>query len=248
MSKVRILIVEDELLVAEEMANKLKSRDFSVLEICESATSARHSLEIYQIDLLLIDIKLKGEEDGISLAKWVNQNYSIPVIFITSLVDSETIEMAVKARPSAYLVKPYNYRELEIAINMALYNFENKYVAQRENAVEIDNSHFLSNQHIFIKDKHRLERVELSEILWLKAESSYVSIHTSKKDYLLTSDTLGSLMERIKAPHLLRIHRSFAANMNKIQALEGNLLCLKNAKIPIGKNYRSMVKQHLRIL
>lgn len=248
MSKVRILIIEDELLVAEEMSNMLSSHGYSVLEIVDNTNDARRALEMYQLDILLIDIKLKGEENGISLAKHVSTAYSLPVIFITSFIDPETVNKAIEAKPSAYLVKPYNHKELRIAISIALDNFQNNKISSSHESSESLDSHYLLNQHIFIKDKHRLERVDFEDILWMKAESSYVNVATEKKEYLLTSDTLGSFLERVNCEWMLRVHRSFAVNTHKIEAIDGNRLSLNSIYIPIGKNYKSAVKQHLNIL
>lgn len=248
MSKVRILIVEDDLIIAEEMSESLRDRGFSVLDISPSIQNAKAALEIYQVDIVLVDIKLQGKGDGITLAKFIRDKYALPVIFTTSFVDAETISRAFEANPSAYLVKPYNYHELEIAIAMALYNFENGRVAKLNGDKLSDQNHFLLNDHIFVKDRHRFERVQFSDIPWLKAESSYVMIHTNSKDYLLTSDTLGSLMARIEFPNLVRCHRSYAVNIDSVKAIEGNQFCIGPDKIPIGKSYRSIVKQYLHLI
>lgn len=247
MARVRILIVEDELLVAEEMAAVLKTNGYDVLDIVNTVIDAKRALEVYKIDILLVDIRLKGEEDGITLAAFVKEQYALPLIFTTSLFDKTTIDRAVLTTPSAYLVKPYNYHELQIAIEMALFNFEHQQAAQPNSTITLEDSHYLVNQHVFIKDKNRFERVEFSDIMWLKAESSYVNVHTNKKNYLLTSDTLGSFLDKIDLNNLLRIHRSYAVNIDKVIALEGNEIHLPSQTIPVGKNYRAAVKQHFNI-
>lgn len=248
MSKVRILIVEDELLIGQNMANSLEKAGYSVLEIVDNTTDARRALEVYQLDVILVDIKLKGREDGISLANYINASYQLPIIFITSHVDNDTIDQALCAKPSAFLVKPYNERELQISIDMALYNYSTARIASKVQTDLPADSHYLLNQHVFIKDNHRFERLEYSDIMWMKAESSYVSISTKLKNYLLTSDTLGSMLEKIDCSWLLRVHRSYAVNINMVQAIEGNQLSIETENIPIGKNYRATIKQHFNIL
>lgn len=230
------------------MANELEATGYSVLEIVDNTTDARRALETYKLDIVLIDIKLKGEEDGISLAHFINSNHSLPVIFITSHVEPSTIDRALLAKPSAYLVKPYNKKELQIAIDMALFNFEQNRAAEINQSVEGSQSHYLLNEHVFIKDKHRFERLDYKDILWMKAESSYVSIATNLKNYLLTSDTLGSMIEKINCSWLLRVHRSYAVNINMVKAFDGNQLSVNDQNIPIGKNYRTVIKQHFNIL
>lgn len=248
MSKVRILIIEDELLIAEEMSAKLGESGYLVQEIVDNGTDARRALEMYQLDIVLVDIKLRGEEDGISIANFINSEYDLPLIFVTSLTDPLTVKRAVEAKPYAYLVKPYNQQELLISIDMALFNFENRRQAEINPPKIETQSHYIVNQHVFVKDKHRFERVEYEDILWLKAESSYVSISTQQKNYLLTGDTLGSMLGKISEDWMLRVHRSYAVNVNKVNAIDGNALIISDHTIPIGKNYRGGIKQHFRIL
>ena len=245
--KTRILIVEDELLVAQNMSNMLQKSGFTIVELVSNASDARRALEMYQVDIILLDIKLRGEEDGISLAHHIDNHYHIPTIFISSHVDSTTTNKALEAHPSAFLVKPYNERELQISINVALFNFNNKQIAI-PGQQNINSSDYLQKQHVFVKDKNRLERLEYADILWMKAESSYVSITTNIKNYLLTSDTLGSLLERIDCSSLLRVHRSYAVNIDRVKVIDGNQLSVNTEFIPIGKSYRASVKQYFNIL
>ena len=249
MSGIRVLIIEDELLVAQELKMQLAAQGYEVLDTVDNATDAKRALRIYQLDLVLVDIKLRGEEDGIDIAGHINEAYGLPLIFISSLIDNETIKRARACRPAAYLVKPYNVAELFIAIDMALYNHESGHIAHpndEQNGSEA--SHYLLNQHVFIKDKHRFERVELKSILWLKAEGSYVNIATDKKEYLITTETLKSFLAKLKTDMLERVHRSFAVNLQHVEALEGFRLIIKGEEIPIGKNFLQSIQQKLRFL
>lgn len=249
MAKVRILIVEDEMLIAQELRSQLEHQGYEVAALAKDGVEARRALEMYRLDLILLDIKLKGPEDGISVAHHINKTYQLPIIFISSLTDKSTIAQAKEARPSAYLVKPYNPAELFIAIDMALHRSEmGTFAKDIINKPSDKSSHYLLNEHIFIKDKYRFERVEFQEILWLKAEGSYVMVKTPDKIYLLTTDTLKSFLEKIQAPHLFRVHRSFAVNIHRIDALEGNRLFIGPEEIPIGKNYHSAIQGQLRLL
>lgn len=249
MSKVRILIVEDEIIIAQEMKHHLEGQGYAVSSIACSADEAKRALEMFRLDLILIDINLKGEEDGIALAGHVNDSYQLPFIFISSLIDKETVDRATITRPAAYLVKPYNASELFIAIDMALYCYEKNQTAEFNRTENLeDQSHYLLNDHIFIKDNYRFERVNFKDILWIKAESSYVRFHTSARSFLLTTDTLKSFLLKIQVPFLQRVHRSFAVNIGKIDALEGNRLYIGSDEIPIGKNYLGIVQDQLRFL
>ncbi|GAB5528152.1 MAG: hypothetical protein Roseis2KO_60240 [Roseivirga sp.] len=249
MAKVRILIIEDELLVAEDLRGMLTGEGYDVLEIADNATDAKRALNVYQLDIVLIDIMLKGEEDGIDIAEYIRQNHRLPIIFTSSLIDAPTIERARSCQPAAYLVKPYNLSSLFIAIDMALFNFQSHQTAApflKQTGHE--QSHYTLNDHIFIKDKHRFERIRLTDILFLKAESSYVSIITTNKNYLLTTETLKSFLDKLTTHLIQRVHRSYAVNIEQVEALEGNRLILGTHEIPVGKNYHAALPQMLKFL
>lgn len=249
MSKIKVLIVEDELLMAEEMAGLLRSKGFDVLGIVDTVVEAKRALQVYQLDIVLVDIKLKGTETGIDLARYIQENNLLPFIFITSHTDQELIASALATKPSAFLVKPYNKLELQVSIELAFYNYQEKKTAFPKQSFEIsDQSSYSVNDHIFIKDNHVFEKLSFADILWLKAESSYVSIFTKIKHYLLTSDTLGSILEKIQSGSMLRVHRSYAVNIQHVDAIEGNQLRVMEELIPVGKSYRNSIKEHFRML
>ena len=105
-----------------------------------------------------------------------------------------------------------------------------------------------AQDHFFVKDNHRFEKIRHRDILWMKAENSYVAINTDLKNYLITSDTLGSMLRKTNNAGLIRIHRSYAINMEKVEALEGNQVVISKQRIPIGKNYLADVKSQFPLI
>lgn len=249
MSNTRILIIEDELLTAQELKQNLEEQGYDVLDVVDNATDAKRALAVYQLDIVLIDIRLRGDEDGISIARHINEKHGLPVIFISSLIDEATIERAKVCQPAAYLVKPYNASELFIAMDMALFNYQNGRIANPLHPQEVPNQeHYQLKGYVFIKDKHRFERIALSDILWLKAESSYVQVATAKKKYLITTETLGSFLDKIGYTQLMRVHRSYAINVQQIDGFMGNRVFVGDEEIPVGKNYHKALHELLRTL
>ena len=250
MPKVKVLVVEDEILVAESIAAVLKKHDFEVCDIADSAGEALRLFTIHQPDIVLLDIKIKGEHDGIYVAGKIRQENPIPLIFLTSLVDQTTVEKARETKPSAYMVKPFNESELKIAIEMAIYNYANNKVAT-STADQVQESsedgHYLVNEGIFVKNNFRFEKVSFSDINWLEADNNYARIVTADKKYLLTL-TLGALHDKLQDPTFLRVHRSYAINMEKVEAFEGNHLFVDGTQIPISRGYKEDVLRHFRII
>jgi PAS domain S-box-containing protein len=140
MSKIKILVVEDESIVAKDIQNTLIRLGYDVPATASNAASAFQKLEEIQPDLVFLDIKLKGEVDGIQIAEKIKNSYDIPVIFLTSFVDKGTLDRAKVTEPYGYIVKPFNESDLQSTVEMALYKFEKdketKYSKERyENAL-----------------------------------------------------------------------------------------------------------------
>ena len=121
MSKIRILVVEDESLVARDIQNMLRSLGYEVTGIVASGEQAIQKASASAPDLVLMDIVLKGEIDGITAAETLWEDYGIPVIFLTAYADDTTFERAKLTKPFGYLLKPFEERELQTTIEMALY-------------------------------------------------------------------------------------------------------------------------------
>jgi|Deesub1362A_J573_1020465.scaffolds.fasta_scaffold00013_17 diguanylate cyclase (GGDEF)-like protein/PAS domain S-box-containing protein len=121
MEEVRILIVEDEGIVAKDIQNRLKKLGYSVAGIVASGEDAVKKAEETRPDLVLMDIKLKGEMNGIGAAEQIRKKFDIPVIYLTAYADEDTIERAKVTEPFGYMLKPFEERELRSNIEMALY-------------------------------------------------------------------------------------------------------------------------------
>lgn len=122
MTGIKILIVEDEPLIAKNIGMYLNNNDYEVSAIAYDADEALHQLKRQPPDLAILDINLESEKDGIEIAEYINQNNFIPFIYLTSYSDKETIERAKKTNPSGFIVKPFNEKTLYATIAIALAN------------------------------------------------------------------------------------------------------------------------------
>ena len=133
MEKARILIVEDESPSALEIRKSLESDGYIVVGQPDSGEAAIQMAGDLHPDLILMDIGLKGEMDGIETASQIRARFDLPVIFLSESGDKSNIERALKAEPYGYFLKPYDERELFIAIEMAItkHEMEKKLPRQR---------------------------------------------------------------------------------------------------------------------
>lgn len=126
MGDIKVLIVEDEPIIAEDIASLIEKNDFVVSAIVYKKENALQQLCANLPDLVLLDINLNGEMDGLSIAEKINEEFNIPFIFITSYSDKATLEKAKYTEPSGYIVKPFNEAGLYSTLEIALYNHAQK--------------------------------------------------------------------------------------------------------------------------
>ena len=121
MTSEKIFIVEDEAIVVESLNDHLESLGYTISGHASSGEQALLKISKNESDLVLMDIMLKGEMDGVETAKQVSYLYGIPVVFLTAYSDSETLKRAKLVEPFGYLIKPYNVRELHTTLEITLY-------------------------------------------------------------------------------------------------------------------------------
>ena len=121
MDKAKIMIVEDEGLVGLDIQNSLQDLGYSTTSVFSRAGDALECLENESVDLVLMDIHLMGDMDGIDAAKEINERFSIPVLFLTAFANSEVIQRARSVGAFGYLLKPFKTKELEAMVEVALY-------------------------------------------------------------------------------------------------------------------------------
>lgn len=131
MINTKILIVEDELLIAENLAMKLKKFEYQVVDIVSSGKAAIEKTKSKSPDLILMDIAIKGELDGIQTAEEINNTHNIPIVFLTAYADDKTLERAANSGCHGYILKPFKDRELYAAIKIALKNHQQQYNIQQ---------------------------------------------------------------------------------------------------------------------
>jgi Response regulator containing CheY-like receiver, AAA-type ATPase, and DNA-binding domains len=116
----KVLIVEDEAIAAESIAGKLRKQGYTVLDIVDDGNQAIQCAGTQHPDIILMDIMLKGEMDGISAAETIYEEWHIPVIYMTAFADVPTVERAKHTYPFGYVVKPFRASELIAVMEIAM--------------------------------------------------------------------------------------------------------------------------------
>ncbi len=123
MTNIRVLVVEDEPLIAEDIRETLDNIDFEVSGVSYDSDSALDELASNTPDIVLLDVNLGSELDGIDIAEIINKKYQIPFIYLTSYADRGTVDRAKHTRPMGYIVKPFDERDLFTTLEIALFNY-----------------------------------------------------------------------------------------------------------------------------
>ncbi len=121
-----VIIVEDEVLIAKHIEDTLINEGFKVIGVAHDSSSALDIINNRNPDLLILDVNLGSDKDGIGIAEIVKVKYDIPFFFLTALSDSLTLDRAKKVNPCGYIVKPFKPRDLISSITIGLYNYEYK--------------------------------------------------------------------------------------------------------------------------
>lgn len=134
MSKTKILVVEDERIVAKDIQNTLRNLGYEVPAVASTGNEAVKKAGEIKPDIVIMDIVLKGDVDGIEAASAIRSLYKIPIIYLTAYEDEETLDRAKITDPLGYILKPYEERDLHTALEIALYkhNMETKLTESEE--------------------------------------------------------------------------------------------------------------------
>lgn len=123
MEKCKVMIVEDDEVTAMTLKIALNNQGYNVVSVADTALHVPNKLKVYEPDMVLVDISLQEDDDGIELANYIRQKHHLPFIFLTAHSDSHIIDEAKKTEPYGYIVKPFDPNSLHATIQMALYKF-----------------------------------------------------------------------------------------------------------------------------
>lgn len=248
MDKVNILIVEDESLIALELAAGLERDGYSIAGVVDTAEEAAAVFEREVVDVVLMDIRIHGDRDGVDAALDLLQVRSVPIVYLSALTDTQTVARVKQTHPAAFLTKPYSMPNVRIAIELALSNFaverEREGMAkvisvngkgvtghvERELVLQLEDNIYVKNNLQFVK-------IALQDILYLEADNNYVNLWTPERKLALRL-SLSTLLEKIQCRKLVRIHRSYAVNIGRIASFSEADVWVGKMQLPLGRNYR----------
>ena len=242
---IKILIVEDNVIIADDMQSMLEEIGYEVVDNVIVYEQAVEVLKNNHVDLVLIDIILASDKTGIDLGKHIRSQYNIPFIFVTSNSDKATVENAKTVKPDGYLVKPFEQQDLYTSIEIALSNFN---YAKKTSAKEMDasdegeslTSNSVLKDSIFVKKQHLYYRIQFGDIQFIKADNVYLEVNTVDKKFLVRSP-LKDYLEKLPKNKFYRAHKSYIVNVDHIDAINSKDIMINNTLIPISKDFKEFI-------
>ncbi|MBN2486678.1 MAG: response regulator [Bacteroidales bacterium] len=239
---IKILVIEDELLIAEDIKLQLEELGYRVTGTASSFNEAQELAVAETPDLALVDIMISGNKDGIETAGYLKKHFEIPIIFLTSLADKATVDRAKQVNPDGYLVKPFNTNDLYTTIEIAFSN----HAIKKDKPSEHDqqSGSFVLKDCIFIKKDYLLVKIRFDELMFIKAEGNYVEIYCKDKKFL-TRSTLKDFLQKLPAGRFIQVHKSYAINIEQIDAIEYSNIIIGKESIPISRSFIDDLKKQI---
>ncbi len=246
MGKVQIMIVEDDMIIAADIAMQLTQLGYEIIGIFPRGEDALRRLESALPDVVLMDINLKGKMDGIEAGQQIYDRYQVPLIYLTANADDATFNRAKFTKPFAFISKPFKRSDLERTIALVISRLDEQ--AKDNSGAAAEPNAFLLDDRIFVKQRDRMVKIYIQDILYAEADRNYCKIYTADKDYLL-SIPLGAFEERLQSKEFLRVHRSYIVNISKIDELSdnGSFIIIGKVHIPVSKSYQAELMNRLKL-
>ena len=243
----KILIVEDEFIIAEHLRSVLEQLGHRVTGVAGRVSEALDSLRQDPPDLVLLDVNLRGELDGIDLAARLRAEHRIPFIFLTSQANAATVARAKQTRPYGYLVKPFDEQDIYVALEMALAMAAAERAAVPVPTPPAGEPLTTSTDGLFLRDRKQMVKVKFSDLCWLEADGNYTTLHTTSGKHT-TCHPLRHVEERLPAAHFVRVHKSFIVALQRISAFDSQALTVEGTLVPVGRAYQAGLMGRLNLL
>lgn len=216
-SEYKILVVEDEVLVATDIEESLESLGYTVQNSVSTGLAAIEEVEKCLPSLILMDINLKGVMTGIEAAKNIVNKHNVPIVYLTANADLATIDQAKVSLPYGYIIKPFTDKELQTNIEIALFKFENDLKLKMES--EQFNTFFDLKDHeknqLIIHGNKGLEKIDIDKVYFLEEDDKHTIIHLFDEE-ILTEKSLVDTAALFPVGNFIQVSERFIINKNKV--------------------------------
>lgn len=219
----KLLIVEDEILIAEDIKETLTSLGFNSILMAHDKDEAFRLIEIEQPNIVLLDVRLENERDGIIIGETLSMRKDIQFIYVTAHSDVSMVKEIIRTNPAGYITKPVKKSDLFASITLALSKLE---------------SPEESDKVVSIKDGYETVLVQINDIIYIEAEGNYLTLFCNNKKYVIRQ-SMEQFINESNSALIFRVHRSFAINIRKVVRYSKKEITMSNGEtLPISRNIK----------
>ncbi|REE00461.1 LytR/AlgR family response regulator transcription factor [Marinoscillum furvescens] len=219
----QILVVDDEEAIGAMCSSLLNELGYAVVGIAASYDQAVRAIDEKQPDLVILDIDLGDSKNGIDLADHINETTKTPFLYLSSYADISTVSKAAKTIPQAYLIKPFTKEDLFTTI-------------------EIVRNKNKTDQTIQISSGTSTIKISANDVSLIKSDNNYIEIFENGKRHIVRS-SLDAFLKEQEYDNFVRIHRSYAINLLKVDSFSRQHVIVGNHKCPISRSYKQELMQ-----
>ena len=239
---IKILVVEDEMLIAAKISMQLTNLGYEVTGIVPRGEEAIMHAQQNPPDIVLLDINLKGTLDGIETAQEMQKSGELPVIYLTASADESTFNRAKSTKPYAFISKPFKQLDLQRALELTV-----ERILQENHAIKSEPSILKLEDRIFVRHNEVMVKISIEDIYYLEADRNYCQVYTKGNNYLLVN-TLKNMEDKLPSEQFQRIHRSYIVNVKHINEIAQNHITVEKTILPLSKELRKNLLDRLNMI
>lgn len=226
----KILIVEDESELALNIKDILQFIGYEVAGILDNGVDVLEFLSLHPVDMIFMDIQIKGAIDGVELCKKIKGIRNIPVVYLTAFSDKSILDKIATTDYEGYILKPFTLQELQSAAYLAL-----------KNQPEKSNPNTKKNVFI-VRDKGNTIPLQFEDILFFKADGLYTKIQTKTKSYV-ARNILKDMIQDLPEDTFVRVHKSFTINFKEVSSFNAKEIHIGEFTIPLRRGSLKQIKK-----
>lgn len=224
-----VFIIEDNGLNRISLETILEDHNFKIVGSYANAEEAWEALKNTKVDIVLIDINLAGDKDGIWLGGKIRKYHNMAFIYLTAYGDKETIDKVKSTKPNGYLMKPYNEPTLLTTIDIAINNFTN----YKETSTSI-----------YIKDNYVRVKLTLEDINYIQSDGNYLHVFLDYKKHMIRAK-LTDFLTQLPDTLFVQVHQRYVINFSKVDLIGNGFVIISKEEIPVSKRYKASVEELL---
>lgn len=240
-----ILVVEDDELIAMEVERVIELLGYKHVDTVDHSEAALATCATTDVDLIIMDIHIQGDHDGVELADMIKADHLIEILFVTSMQDDLTFNRANRSNPAGFLQKPFSELQLKRSLELVAKKLNSKTEPDDHSDEEVS----FKQDSFFIRKQKKISKVDVSEIFYFEADAGYTKIVTDTELYIVRR-SLKDILAMLDQELFLQCHRRYIINIQKVKSvdLDDDYVIFTERKVPFSRREKENLIKKLNLL